>query len=173
MKAITVRQPWAWAILFGQKDVENRSRNIAGSYRGPLIIHAGLIPDADLDRRIARAIGELSRSGRKLAQVPALATDPDLPGNRIAPWYGNRGAALGIVDLTDSHRCGIGYACHCEPFDTPLGTGYATVLCSEWGESSCQHLVLANPRPFPKPIAYRGALGLWEFPDELLPEVAW
>jgi len=30
--------------------------------------------------------------------------------------------------------------------------------------------MLANPRPFPKPIPYRGALGLWRFPDHLLPE---
>ena len=45
MKAITVRQPWAWAILHGGKDVENRTRNIAGSYRGPLVIHAGLALD--------------------------------------------------------------------------------------------------------------------------------
>lgn len=41
MKAITVRQPWAWAIVDGHKDVENRTRNIAGKYRGPLLIHAG------------------------------------------------------------------------------------------------------------------------------------
>mgnify|MGYP001137357808 FL=1 len=45
MRAITVRQPWAWAIVFGQKDVENRSRNIAGRYRGPVAIHAGLRDD--------------------------------------------------------------------------------------------------------------------------------
>ncbi len=47
MKAITVRQPWAWAIIYGGKDVENRTRNIAGSYRGPLAIHAGKTHDED------------------------------------------------------------------------------------------------------------------------------
>lgn len=40
MRAITVQQPWAWAIFNG-KGVENRTRNIAGKYRGPLAIHAG------------------------------------------------------------------------------------------------------------------------------------
>lgn len=40
MKAITVRQPWAWAIIHAGKDVENRTRNLAGTYRGPLAIHA-------------------------------------------------------------------------------------------------------------------------------------
>ena len=42
MKVLTVRQPWAWAIVHGGKDIENRSRNLAGSYRGPVAIYAGL-----------------------------------------------------------------------------------------------------------------------------------
>lgn len=40
MKAITLRPPWGWAVLNG-KSPENRTRNIAGSYRGPLVIHQG------------------------------------------------------------------------------------------------------------------------------------
>ena len=39
MKALTVKQPWAWAIIHGGKDVENRSRPT--KYRGQLYIHAG------------------------------------------------------------------------------------------------------------------------------------
>ncbi|MBB3041198.1 hypothetical protein [Nocardioides soli] len=39
MKALTVQQPWAWAIVHGGKDVENRTQ--AWSYRGLLAIHAG------------------------------------------------------------------------------------------------------------------------------------
>lgn len=38
MKAISTRQPWAWAIIYGGKDVENRSRFT--NYRGPILIHA-------------------------------------------------------------------------------------------------------------------------------------
>jgi hypothetical protein len=37
MRALTVRQPWAWAIFHG-KPVENRSW--ATKYRGDLLIHA-------------------------------------------------------------------------------------------------------------------------------------
>ena len=40
MKAITVRQPWAWAIIFAGKDIENRSWYTR--YRGPVAIHAGM-----------------------------------------------------------------------------------------------------------------------------------
>jgi len=39
MRAISVRQPWAWLIVQGYKDVENRTW--ATRYRGPIFIHAG------------------------------------------------------------------------------------------------------------------------------------
>lgn len=38
MKALSIRQPWAWLILQGFKPVENRTWETL--YRGPLIIHA-------------------------------------------------------------------------------------------------------------------------------------
>jgi hypothetical protein len=38
MKALSVCQPWAWAIVAGLKTVENRSRPTR--HRGPLVIHA-------------------------------------------------------------------------------------------------------------------------------------
>lgn len=37
---LTVKQPWAWAIIHAGKDVENRSRALR--YRGKLLIQAGL-----------------------------------------------------------------------------------------------------------------------------------
>lgn len=37
--AISVRQPWAWLIAHGFKDVENRVWRTR--YQGPLLIHAG------------------------------------------------------------------------------------------------------------------------------------
>jgi hypothetical protein len=38
MKAISIRQPWAWLIVNGYKDVENRTWYT--SHRGPLLICA-------------------------------------------------------------------------------------------------------------------------------------
>jgi len=37
-KALSIRQPWAWLIVNGHKDIENRSW--ATRFRGPLLIHA-------------------------------------------------------------------------------------------------------------------------------------
>jgi hypothetical protein len=46
--ALSVKQPWAWAIVQGVKRVENRSRRT--HYRGRLLIHASADPRSlDLD----------------------------------------------------------------------------------------------------------------------------
>lgn len=39
MKALSIRQPWAWLVTHGWKNIENRERRF--SHRGPLLIHAG------------------------------------------------------------------------------------------------------------------------------------
>lgn len=39
MKVLTVKQPWAWAIIHAGKNIENRGWRTR--YRGPLAIHAG------------------------------------------------------------------------------------------------------------------------------------
>jgi hypothetical protein len=80
-KAITVRQPWAWAIVNGYKDVENRSRRT--DQRGPLLIHAAQKMDPDG----FQFLWELGLH-RKLPD--------DLP----------RGALVGEVNLSD---CQYGY----------------------------------------------------------------
>src|SRR5689334_12950504 len=60
MKALTIRQPWAWAIFHAGKDVENR--NWPTSLRGRVAIHAakGLTVDEHIEasafiRNVARA----------------------------------------------------------------------------------------------------------------------
>lgn len=39
MKCLSVRQPWAWLLVNGYKDCENRTWTTR--HRGPLLIHAG------------------------------------------------------------------------------------------------------------------------------------
>jgi len=41
MKALSIRQPWAWLIVNGHKDIENRTW--ATKFRGEVLVHAGLI----------------------------------------------------------------------------------------------------------------------------------
>ena len=137
MRALTVRQPWAWAIVHGGKDVENRTRNLAGSYRGPVALHAGLTVDftAGGDERIDAAFRRRPRS----------VSLSDIRGCEA------RGAFIGVVDLVGVHEA--------------VGE-YAVCCSSPWGEPHVWHLEVANPRPLATPIPARGALGLWTPTDE-------
>lgn len=80
MKAITVRQPWAWAIVHAGKDIENRTQ--AWSYRGPLAIHAGL------------ALFEQNNlASRTHREMHGSETRTDI----------KFGAFIGVADLVDVH----------------------------------------------------------------------
>lgn len=100
MKAITIHQPWAWAIIAGHKRVENRTWPIR--YRGPLAIHAGLSHASE-------------QEGRRVLADLGIAVPDDLV----------YGAILGVVDLvgclrpSDRQRRLL----NCQLMDDPLATG--------------------------------------------------
>lgn len=80
MKAITVRQPWAWALVHAGKDIENRTQ--AWSYRGPLAIHAGLA---------------------HFEQDNLAATAHRVAHGTETPTELKYGGIIGVVDLVDVH----------------------------------------------------------------------
>lgn len=150
MRIMTVRQPWAWAIINGGKDVENRVRNIAGSYRGPVAIHAGLaFDDESWD---APMMGPLMQN--LLFEHAEVEFHP--------------GVILGVVDLDAAHS-----AQNCrgrtvvEELSASLVRGYRHPTCSPWAARDGWHLELRNPRPLNEPIPYKGALGLRTLPDDV------
>jgi hypothetical protein len=77
MKCLSVRQPWAWGLIFGEKRIENRGRAIR--YRGPLLIHA------------ARSLAEFADNRDYSRLMPELPPLEDIPFGMI----------LGIVDVID------------------------------------------------------------------------
>lgn len=137
-----MRQPWAWAIIHGGKDVENRVRNLAGEYRGPVAIHAAKANDVEAWSAMGRT--------NLAAYLSALDVRESLIG----------GAIIGVVDLVDVHK-----AWDAECWRDALGGSITT--CSAWAEHDAWHLVLANPRPLTEPIPYRGALGLRTLPEDV------
>lgn len=155
MRVLTVRQPWAWAIIHGGKDVENRSRNLAGDYRGPVAIHAGLEParfEIGQTPRTQVVLGDMMRTRRG-----------DFEVGDTWPWYEHHGSIIGVVDLTDVHQDTLATPCHRTVFDHshPDYTHARQERgCSPWAEERTHHLVLANPRPLTKPIPFKGGLGL-------------
>lgn len=159
MRALTIRQPWAWAVIHAGKTVENRSRNIAGAYRGLVAIHAGLTIDAagQHDPLIRNAWNGPTRR----------AKEPDRPTfYHYVPWREafSYGRIIGVADLIDVHVCNALTGCKTgrEAHDN-----MRKVICSPWGHDGMTHLVFANPRLIVCPVQVRGQLGLWTLPDDV------
>jgi hypothetical protein len=88
--ALSVRRPWAWAIVSGYKDVENRSWPT--DYRGTLLIHAGQRVDrAGLDRLdlLGHAYPEDLTVGALVGTVEVVDCIPDSDSEWAEPgaWH--------------------------------------------------------------------------------------
>lgn len=96
MQAMSVQQPWAFAIARGGKTVSNQSAPTA--YRGPLLIHASMRVDLKAcDSPLIRSAG----------------WDPRDPLATI-------GAIIAVADLDDVCSAGApGASCDCGPWAEP------------------------------------------------------
>lgn len=93
--ALSVRQPWAWAIIHGGKDIENRDwrpGNPGLGLRGSICVHAasGMTKEEYED---ARGFMEIE-IGWRLKKMPSVPPARDLI----------RGAIIGVVDVIDVVR---------------------------------------------------------------------
>ena len=92
-RALSIQQPWAWAILNGGKDVENRSWPTR--FRGRILIHAGkrfdregyrqLVEHADflgLDAERIPAPEDFRRGG-----IVGAVTIADCVETSTSPWF--------------------------------------------------------------------------------------
>jgi hypothetical protein len=79
VRILTVRNPWAYAIIHMGKCIENRKWST--DYRGPVAIHAGKQLDPSAFAEILDITG---------FDVPAAGAEP-------------LGAIIGVVDLVDAH----------------------------------------------------------------------
>jgi hypothetical protein len=151
VKALTVQQPWAWAIFHG-KAVENRTQ--LWTYRGPLAIHAGIRwSDRGGDSPLVQE-----------AFQTAYYESPSTAAHDVtaAAWVA-RGDIIGTVELVDCHPD----AGCCRPWGES-----AYVEHGGRERRRITHLVLEEPRLLAEPIPCKGALGLWTPPADVVERLA-
>lgn len=116
VRALSLRQPWAWLVVYGGKTIENRRWNT--NRRGPVLLHAakGMTRnDWDeayefaygIDRSIARRIP--ARDGLLFGGIVGRATIVDVVFPCCPPEY-------------------VGGACVCGAGPWHIGTQYGFVL---------------------------------------------
>lgn len=83
MKALSIRQPWAWLIVQGYKDIENRTWRT--NFRGRVLVHASKgMTQAEYDDACVTA----HYAGMDVEKFPQ-------------PVYLDRGGIVGAVTITD------------------------------------------------------------------------
>lgn len=96
MKAISIRQPWAWLIVNGFKDIENRSWNT--KFRGPILIHASSRRPTKAEVVEAREILKKSHGIQVALSMPqfdqfqlggfvGMATITGCVSGSTSPWF--------------------------------------------------------------------------------------
>ena len=96
--AISIMQPWAWLIVNGHKDIENR--NWIAKYRGPVAIHAGIKIDHDcaLSLQFQRhpvtdsefSIDTFNTLGKGVGGIVGVAEIVDCVSDSDSDWFVGR-----------------------------------------------------------------------------------
>jgi hypothetical protein len=88
-KALSILQPWAWLIVNGHKDIENR--NWRTSFRGRFIVHAGKKWGREQREDLARVRDQFPRlvipNTFDLGGLVGAATITDCVGYSESPWF--------------------------------------------------------------------------------------
>ena len=84
IRILTVRQPWATALLTGGKDVENRSWPTR--YRGWILIHSGQTIDRDVPERYASMLGDQQPESLPRGYVLGGIYLTDVVQTSQSPW---------------------------------------------------------------------------------------
>lgn len=141
MKALSIQQPWAYLIVHGFKDMENRRWRTA--FRGRVYVHAGKKFDGeglawltDNTPEVPNDFVGKAMAGDTSAYEVLMELDPD-----EYPV----GAIVGEVDIVDC----------------------VTKSESPWFFGP-YGFVLANPVQYEKPIPYKGSLGLFDVDGEVV-----
>jgi hypothetical protein len=148
MRALSVRQPWAWAIAYAGKTVENRSRRF--NHEGLVAIHASL----GLDEPGFFPRNEAGHTAAR--KLDALGGRSNFWDARHFYIGGHRHPGLGlgaIIAVARFDHCHYSADCHAK--------------CSPWAIDGQWHICLDDVRPLAEPVPARGKLGLWTVPEDV------
>lgn len=165
MKCLSLWQPWSSLLAHGAKRCETRSW--AMSHRGPLLIHSAKKWNAELALTcvLPKFQAALVAAGVELEATEAAAR---------RGWNLPFGAIIGRVDVVECYSTALVRVVE----SGPTGRAESGLLIGPtehaFGDYSPGRFVFmcANPVAFAKPIPFRGAQGLFEVPDSLLPKDA-
>lgn len=144
MKALSVRQPWAWLIAHGYKPIENRRNWLMSSFRGELAIHAS--------QSVSRAEHE---------DCVDFLISCGLPGEVPPYQHYPLGSIVCVVNVADCIAA------------RQVGESYADTLqrcpahAQPWWDQDQSGLLLDSVRRLKTAVRCKGMLGIWRVPSDV------
>jgi len=158
MKALSLRQPWAWAVVHGGKRVENRVAWSSCAFTGPFLIHASKWPGGADTTRDNAATHEFMGDCQGLAKVLDMTRSWDGP---LTPrmLLEHRGGFVGRARV-------VGALSTYAQLREWIRRGALTEEQEHWYFGHFA-LVLADVEPIPF-VPYKGSLGFFDVPDDIV-----
>jgi hypothetical protein len=88
LKALSIKQPWAWLIVNGYKDIENR--NTLKNFRGDFLIHAGLQFDKECMHKLDFDLIIPDDARYNYGGIIGHATITDSITKSDSPWFSGK-----------------------------------------------------------------------------------
>jgi hypothetical protein len=92
MKALSIKQPWAWLIVHGFKDIENRGW--ATRFRGSVLIHAGKSWDRDAEDDMVHGRDPTGSFERNKTMIERFVAE-------YQEVEAHRGGIVGVAEIVD------------------------------------------------------------------------
>lgn len=148
MKALSIRQPWVWAITHAGKRIENRTWSC--SYRGTLLLHASMWWS---ENQVVETLKDINRAmgHERWKTLQDKIASGQLPLVSLAMMKKTLGHLIAKAEIVD-----------CIPPNSAVSGDHTIWYTGEYG------LVLDKVELLPKPIPFSGSLGLFDVPDRLL-----
>ncbi|OFX56300.1 MAG: hypothetical protein A2066_12925 [Bacteroidetes bacterium GWB2_41_8] len=149
MRAITVKQPWAYLICSGKKDIENRTWY--NMFRGRVLIHASAKPVKMINPNNVFTYQQWESFSTE-EQVQLICS-----GTSFKPLQNS--SIIGSVEIVD---CVVNHeSIWAEKSELVIGENK---VCQP---QTIYNWVLDNPIMFPEPIPAKGKLSFWDYPGIL------
>jgi hypothetical protein len=152
MKVLSVKNPWAYLIAWGAKNVENRTWKTP--YRGELYIHCSgidlvdfhinYLPEEIQDYWQANWKAEIEKQSYEMQPATKIIFAMNELNAKIqkeGSFFYKSGLIIGKVNLVDIVK------------DSQ----------SIWAEPNAYHWILENPVLLETPIQAKGKLGIWDY----------
>jgi hypothetical protein len=158
--ALSLRQPWAWAVVHGGKDIENRVWST--KFRGEFLIHAAAWPSGDIERLAERLSVRLKECEAQTCDMLNTArgygAPPPVPVT-LRQVLERRGGFVAMAEIVDVIP-------PCIKRMDSIGLFGPAPCEHRWHMPEQYGFRLANVRPVPF-TPWKGALGFFGVPREV------